>query len=164
MPSQETISFAIKHNDISYLKLNVGKVKLSSGNLTDAINSKNIGIVTLILNSFNKVDIGHLKSAIATNDDAISQVILDRLNITKRIANDVIRTKYEQAILKMLGKIKPTTYNFIVAIKTQDFNTVVIVGEKCKTITNMCLEEAKKGGILPIIDYIQKKMERNSYE
>ena len=159
VPSQDTISFAIKHNDISYLEQNIEKVKLSSDNLTESINSKNADIVALILKSFNKVEICHLESAIATNDDIIAQMILDRLNITKRIANDVIRTKYEKAITKMLRKIKPTPYNFIVAIKTQDINTVVLVGEKCKSITNMCLKEAKKDGIVSIIDYIKKKME-----
>ena len=160
LPSRNTISFAIKNNDISYLKQNIEKVKLSSENLTEAINSKNVEIVYLILKNFNKVEICHLESAIATNDDVIIQTILDRLNITKRIANDIIRTKYEKAITKMLRKIKMTTYNFIVAIKTQDINTVILVGKKCKTITKMCLEEAEKYGIVPIIDYIKQKMEK----
>lgn len=158
LPSKDTISFAIKNKDFSYLELNIEKVKLTSNNLMDAINLKKADIVALILNNFNKVELCHLESAITTNDDYIIQMILNRLNITKRIANDIIRTKYESAIVKMLRKIKPTTYNLIVAIKTQDINTVVLVGEKCKSITNRCLEEAKKDGITPIIDYIKKKL------
>lgn len=159
LPSRDTVSFAIENNNITYLKEKLMSVKLSADNLTEAINSKNAEIVKLILNYFNKVEMCHLESAIATNNQIIIQMVLEKLNITKRIANDVIRTKCESAIKKMLRKIKPTTYNFIVAIRTKDFNTVALVGDNCNSITNTCLREAEKDGIVKIIDYIKKKME-----